>query len=72
MSGQLVTGMPLAVAAGTSTKSVPTLSSAMILHFSNPLTTFRDKGMSLVMMASASCAPAKNSSSDAAGTSLIS
>jgi hypothetical protein len=36
VSGQLVTGMPLAVAAATSTESTPTLPSAMILQRASP------------------------------------
>ena len=37
VSGQLVTGMPFAVAAATSTESTPTLPSAMILQRSQPV-----------------------------------
>ena len=36
VSGQLVTGMPFAVAASTSTESTPTLPSEMILQRSSP------------------------------------
>jgi len=36
VSGTLVTGMPRAVAASTSTESTPTLPSAITLHRSSP------------------------------------
>ena len=70
VSGQLVTGMPLAVAARMSTMSVPTLPRAMILQFSSPLITFSVTGIPLTMRASASFAVSRNSSSDMALASI--
>ncbi len=47
VSGQLVTGMPRAVAAFTSTLSTPTLPSVITLQFSRPSMIFLVIGMPL-------------------------
>ena len=72
VSGTLVTGMPLAVAAATSTESTPTLPSVITLQRSRPSMMRLVIGRPLAYSASASRAAAANSSSLLAATSTIS
>ena len=72
-SGTLVTTMPASVAASTSTMSTPTLPTPITMHSSRPAITERlMRKPQEVMMASASEASARNSSSDVAATSTSS
>ncbi len=72
VSGTLVTGMPLAVAAATSTESTPTLPSVITLQRSRPSMMRLVIGRPLAYSASASRAAATNSSSLLAAISTIS
>ena len=72
VSGTLVTGIPLSVAAPTSTVSAPTLPRDITLQFSNDSIISREIRLPLAMTASASLAAVINSSSLAASISTIS
>ena len=72
VSGTLVTGMPFAVAAATSTESTPTLPREMTLQRSSPLMMPLVICRPLAYSASASRAALTNSSSVPAGISTIS
>ena len=72
VSGTLVTGMFRAEAAATSTASAPTLPREMTLQLFRLSMMFLVMGRPLAMSASQSCADSINSSSVAAGISMIS